>query len=123
MYVTTNIFKSKCDKVSQGNTPSSEIPYLFFDYKITTHQFYYSVYFKPLSDKQTKLRNEVMRLHNKGWSNIRIHDHLLKNGYEIGKSINTISQIMRRIKKRQEISSQSIIEEIGNFRIKNLNID
>jgi len=64
-----------------------------------------------------------MRLHNKGWSNIRIHDHLLKNGYEIGKSINTISQIMRRIKKRQEISSQSIIEEIGIFRIKNLNID
>ena len=64
-----------------------------------------------------------MRLHNKGWSNIRIHDHLLKNGYEIGKSINTISQITRRIKKRQEISSQSIVEEIGNFRIKNLNID
>jgi len=64
-----------------------------------------------------------MRLHNKGWSNIRIHEHLLKNGYEIGKSINTISQIMRRIKKRREISSQSIIEEIGNFRIKNLNID
>ena len=64
-----------------------------------------------------------MILHNKGWSNIRIQEHLLKNGYEIGKSINTISQIMRRIKKRQEISSQSIIEEIGNFRIKNLNID
>ena len=59
-----------------------------------------------------------MRLHNKGWSNIRIHDHLLKNGYEIGKSINTINQIMRRIKKRREISSQPIIEEIGNFRIK-----
>ena len=59
-----------------------------------------------------------MRLHNKGWSNIRIHDHLLKNGYEIGKSINTISQIMRRIKKKREISSQPIIEEIGNFRIK-----
>ena len=64
-----------------------------------------------------------MRLHNKGWSNIRIHEHLLKNGYEIGKSINTISQIMRRIKKRQEISSQQIIDGIGNFRIKNLNID
>ena len=63
-----------------------------------------------------------MRLHNKGWSNIRIHDHLLKNGYEIGKSINTISQIMRRIKKRREISSQPIIEEIGNFRIKMLEI-
>jgi len=30
---------------------------------------------------------------------------------------------MRRIKKRREISSQSNIEEIGNFRIKNLNID
>jgi hypothetical protein len=122
LYVTTNIFKSKCDKVSQGNTPSSIIPYLLFDYKITTHQFYYSVYFKPLSDKQTKLRNEVMRLHNKGWSNIRIHEYLLKNGYEIGKSVNTVSQLMRRIKKREEISSQPIIDGIGNFRIKMLEI-
>ena len=117
MYVTTNIFKSKCDKVSQGNTPSSKTTYLFFDYKITTHQFYYSVYFKPLSDRQTKLHNEIMRLHNKGWSNIRIHEHLLKNGYEIGESINTVSQLMRRIKKRQEISSQPIIDGIGNFRV------
>ena len=59
-----------------------------------------------------------MRLHNKGWSHIRIHEDLLKNGNEIGKSRNTISQIMRRIIKRREISSQPIIEEIGNFRIK-----
>ena len=72
--------------MSQENTLSTETPYLFFDYKITTHQFYYSVYFKPLSDRQTKLRKEVMRLHNKGWSHIRIHEHLLKNGYEIGKT-------------------------------------
>ena len=50
-----------------------------------------------------------MRLHNKGWSNIRIHEHLLKNGYEIGKSVNTVSQLMRRIKKKEEISSQPII--------------
>ena len=75
-----------------------------------------------MSDRQTKLRKEVMRLHNKGWSHIRIHEHLLKNGYEIGKSTNTVSQLMRRIKKRQEISSQPIIKEIGNFRIKMLEI-
>ena len=117
MYVTTNIFKSKCGQVDLERGTSSFVPHLVFDYKITTHQFYYSVYFKPLSDKQMKLRNEVMRLHNKGWSNIRIHEHLLKNGYEIGKSINTISQIIRRIKKRQEISSQPITEKIENFRV------
>jgi len=64
-----------------------------------------------------KLRNEVMRLHNKGWSNIRIHEHLLKNGYEIGKSVNTVSQLMRRIKKREEYSSQPIIDGVGNFRV------
>ena len=75
-----------------------------------------------MSDRQTKLRKEVMRLHNKGWSHIRIHEHLLKNGYEIGKSINTISQIMKRIKKREEYSSQPIIDGIGNFRIKMLEI-
>ena len=70
-----------------------------------------------MSDRQTKLRKEVMRLHNKGWSHIRIHEHLLKNGYEIGKSVNTVSQLMRRIKKRQEISSRPIIDGIGGFRV------
>tara|TARA_B100001105_G_scaffold156833_1_gene125996 strand:+ start:202 stop:357 length:156 start_codon:yes stop_codon:yes gene_type:complete len=49
-------------------------------------------------------------------------NHLLKNGYEIGKSVNTVSQLMRRIKKREEISSQPIIDGIGNFRIKMLEI-
>ena len=44
-----------------------KIPYLIFDYVITTHEFYSSGYSKPLTKKQTKLHNEIMKLHNKGW--------------------------------------------------------
>ena len=62
-----------------------------------------------------KLRNEVMRLHNKGWSLIRIHEHLLENGYDIGKNVNTVSQLMRRINKRRGNSSQPIIDGIGGL--------
>ena len=61
-----------------------------------------------------------MRLHNKGWSLIRIHEHLIENGYDIGKNVNTVSQLMRRIKIREEYSSQPIIDGVGNFRIKML---
>ena len=93
------------------------IPHLIFDYVITTHEFYSSNYFKPLTKKQTKLHTEIMRLHNKGWGYTKIHRHLVKNGFEIGKSRTTVDSIIKKIKKRKEVLSQPIIDGIGNFRV------
>ena len=95
-----------------------KIPYLIFDYVITTHEFYSSSYFKPLTKKQTNLHNEIMNLHNKGWGYTKIHRYLLKNGFEIGKSRTTVDSIIKKIKKREEFLSQTIISEIENFRVK-----
>ena len=96
------------------------VPHLIFDYVITTHEFYSSSYFKPLTKKQTKLHTEIMRLHNKGWGYTKIHRYLVKNGFEIGKSRTTVDSIIKKIKKREEFLSQPIIDGIGNFRIKML---
>ena len=73
------------------------IPYLVFDYVITTHQFNPSPYYRELSNDRKKLHNKVMELHNKGWGYTKIHHHLLKNGFEIGKSRQTVNTMIKKI--------------------------
>jgi len=58
-----------------------------------------------------------MKLHNKGWGYTKIHRHLLKNGFEIGKSRTTVDSIIKKIKKRKKILSKSMLKTINNFRI------
>ena len=58
-----------------------------------------------------------MNLHNKGWGYTKIHHHLIKNGFEIGKSRTTVDSIIKKVKKREEFLSQPVIDKIGNFRI------
>ena len=93
------------------------IPHIVFEYTITTHEFYSSSYFKPLTKKHTKLHNEIMRLHNKGWGYTKIHRYLVQNGFKIGKSRTTVDSIIKKIKKREEFLSQPIIDGIGGFRV------
>ena len=58
-----------------------------------------------------------MNLNDKGWGYTKIHRHLVKNGFEIGKSRTTVDSIIKKIKKRKEVLSQPIIDGIGNFRV------
>ena len=91
-----------------------------FNYIIKSQFSHKSNYKKPLSKDRIRLHNEIMRLHNKGWGYTKIHRHLLKIGYEIGKSRTTVDSIIKKIKKREEFLSQPIINEIKNFRIEML---
>ena len=59
-----------------------------------------------------------MKLYNKGWGYTKIHYHLIKNGFEIGKSRTTVDSIIKKIKNREKLLSQPIIDGIGNFRVK-----
>ena len=58
-----------------------------------------------------------MELHNKGWGYTKIHTHLRKNGFKIGKSRTTVDKILKKMKKRNEFLSQPIIDGYGNFRV------
>ena len=91
-----------------------------FEYTITTHQLNLSNYFNTLSKDRLKLHNEINKLHLKGWGYTKIHTHLIKNGFKIGKSRTTVDSIIKKIKKREEFLSQPFIDGIGNFRIKML---
>ena len=59
-----------------------------------------------------------MELHNKGWGYTKIHRYLVKNGFEIGKSRTTVDSIIKKIKKREEFLSQTIIDGIENIFIR-----
>ena len=43
---------------------------------------------------------------------------MVENGFEIGKSRTTVDKILKKMKKREEFLSQTIISEIENFRVK-----
>ena len=47
-----------------------------------------------------------MKLHNKGWGYTKIHRHLKKNGFQIGKSRTTVDSIIKKINKRNEFLNQ-----------------
>ena len=90
-------------------------PFLCFDYIITTHEFHSINYRKPLSKNRIHLHKEIMKLHKRRWGYTKIHRHLVENGFEIGKSRTTVDSIIKKIKKREEFLSQTIIDKIGNF--------
>ena len=92
-------------------------PFLCFDYIVVTHQFHPTYYRKLLSKDRIRLHKEIMILHNKGWGYTKIHRHLIKNEFKIGKSRTTVDSIIRKIKKREEFLSHPVIDKIGNFRI------
>ena len=93
------------------------VPHLVFDYIFTTHQFNPSPYYKELSIVRMKLHTEIMKLHNKGWGYTKIHHHLIKNGFKIGKSRTTVHSIIKKMKKRDEFYHQPIMDGYGNFRV------
>ena len=84
---------------------------------ITTHQFHSKNYKKPLSKNRIRLHIEIIKLPNVcGYT--KIHCHLIENGFEIGKSRTTVDSIIKKIKKREEFLSQTIIDGIENIFIR-----
>ena len=69
------------------------------------------------SNGRVKLHNEINKLHQKGWGFIKIHAHIIKNGFKIGKSRTTVDSIIKKMRKREEFYSQPILDGIGNFRV------
>ena len=109
-------WKFRRDRVS-FDVRRTLIPFLVFDYVITTHQFFPSEYSKPISKDRQKLHQEIDKLHQLGWGCTKIHTHLRKNGFKIGKSRTTVNIMIKKIKKREEFYHQPIMDGYGNFRI------
>ena len=93
-------------------------PYLHIDLVLITQQFNPTPYFNSLTTDRMKLHTEIMKLHNKGWGYTKIHHHLIKNGFKIGKSRTTVDTIIKKIKKREQFLNQTIYKSgFQNFRV------
>ena len=98
-------------------------PHLIFDYVITSHQFNPTPYFtKQLSDSRIKTQNKVRELHNQGLGYTKIHRYLRETGYEVGKSRTCVDSMIKKMKNRDEFFSQPILDGIGNFRVKMIEV-
>jgi hypothetical protein len=95
----------------------SSTPYLVFQFFTKTHHLNNSYYNNLLSKDRQIIHDEVMKLHNEGWGYTKIHKHLLKNGFKIGKSRTVVDSIIKKRLKRDEFLNQPIIEEYRNFDI------
>ena len=94
------------------------IPFLVFDYVITTHQFFPSEYLKPLSKDRENLHQEIDKLHQLGWGYTKIHTYLIEKGFQIGESRTTVDSMLKKMKKRKEFLNQPIIEDdFTDFRL------
>jgi len=76
------------------------------------------MYLNPLTEDRKKLHQEIDKLHQLGWGYTKIHTHLRKNGFNIGKSRTTVDFIIKKIKKRNEFLNQSIYKSgFQDFRV------
>ena len=75
------------------------------------------MYLNPLTEDRKKLHQEIDKLHQLGWGYTKIHTHLKKNGFKIGKSRTTVDKILKKMKKKHKYLSQPILDGIGNFRV------
>ena len=111
-----------CGGLSLG-VSGNHIPHLIFDYVITSHQFNPTPYFtKQLSDSRIKTQNKVEELHNQGLGYTKIHRYLRENGYEVGKSRTCVDSMIKKMNKRNQFFSQPILDGIGNFRVKMIEV-
>ena len=118
-YLPISLNRGRTDLGVGGNF----IPHLIFDYVITTHQFNPTPYFtKELTDDRINTQDKIRELHNQGLGYTKIHQYLVKNGYDIGKSRTTVDSIIKKMKKRDEFFSKPILDGIGNFRVKMLEV-
>ena len=96
-------------------------PYLTFNFVLVSHQFNPTPYFtKQLSDSRIKTQDKVRELHNQGLGYTKIHQYLVKNGYEVGKSRTVVDSMIKKMKKRDKFFNQPILDGIGNFRVEML---
>ena len=68
-----------------------------FDYYISSNEFSPSQYFsKDISDRK-ELHDIIWKFHLQGWGYTKIHQYLLKNDFEIGKSRTSVYHILKKL--------------------------
>ena len=92
-------------------------PYLVFDYYISSNKFSVSQYYSKDISQRKELHDMIWEFHLQGWGCTKIHQYLLKNDFEIGKSRTSVYHILKKLKKRKQVLEQSEVGEYRNFEL------
>ena len=92
-------------------------PYLVFDYYISSNKFSVSQYYSKDISHRKELHDMIWEFHLQGWGYTKIHQYLLKNDFEIGKSRTSVYHILKKLKKRKQVLSQNEVGEYRNFEL------
>ena len=99
----------------EGEIFPIRLPFLVFDFYISLNKFSPSQYFsKDISDRK-ELHDIIWKFHLQGWGYTKIHQYLLKNDFEIGKSRTSVYHILKKLKKRKKVLEQSEVRKYRNF--------
>jgi hypothetical protein len=101
----------------EGEEQPIRLPYLVFDYSVSLNKFSSSPYFSKDISHRKELHDIIWKFHLQGWGYTKIHQYLLKNDFEIGKSRTTVYHILKKLKKRKRVLSQNEIGEYRNFNL------
>ena len=89
--------------------------------KVVFHKFSHTPYFKQYNDRKS-IHNRIKGLYDKGLGYRKIHNILIKEGFDIGKSPSCVYSIIKKLKKREEILSQEAIVELVKIEVKILRV-
>ena len=102
---------------------STQVPYLTFVYRHKTHEF---VYRRKLSDSHQNLHNLITKLKLEGLGYRKISQELNRQGIKSnnGKTFypSLVSNIWKKIERKQMILNQPVISEYQDFDIVFVNI-
>ena len=96
-------------------------PYLIFDFVVVSHRFSTT----PLLYKNTDLniiQNKIWELHNEGMTYTKIHQYLVKSGYDVSPNRTTVdSSIKKRIRRERILNQNTIVDTYVGFGVELLN--
>ena len=85
--------------------------------KVVSHKFSHTPYFNDIKDRKS-IHNKIKELTDKGLGYRKIHNILIKEGFDIGKSPSCVYSMIKKLEKREYILNQKTTTELGEINIK-----
>ena len=92
-------------------------PYIVITLKVVSHKFSHTPYFNDIKDRKS-IHNKIKELSDKGLGYKKIHNILIKESFDIGKSPSCVYSIIKKLEKREKILSQETIVELGKIEVR-----
>ena len=113
--IPTDTYSTVVEYFGEGEIFPIRLPFLVFDFYVSLNKFSPSQYFSKDISHRKELHDIIWKFHLQGWGYTKIHQYLLKNDFEIGKSRTSVYHILKKLKKRKKVLQQSEVGEYRNF--------